>query len=257
MAIPANVIYFTGYDYLRYGQHSPVQRFFNNTYAPLIAGATARVAAASVISPIEMFRTRMQAVTSKGTSVFSETLSGLGKMVQTQGYTSLWRGLTLTMWRDVPFSGFYWWGYEGLKHEFKTLRGMNPLSSHKENHTTIFIDSFIAGAASGAVASIITTPFDVGKTRQQVHAHSSQDNPSSTSSSSSKPSTSSALTSAEERSMPRFLYSIWREEGTAGLFKGWAARCLKVSPACAIMISSFEVGKRVASRRNERLEMER
>lgn len=260
MAIPANVIYFTGYDYLRYGQHSPVRRYFNDTYAPLIAGATARVAAASVISPIEMFRTRMQAFTSKGTSVFSETLSGLGKMVQTQGYTSLWRGLTLTMWRDVPFSGFYWWGYEGLKHEFKTLRGMNPLSSHKENHTTIFIDSFIAGAGSGAVASIITTPFDVGKTRQQVHAHASHHKHSSTSSSSSSRSSSSTPPTTlafEERSMPRFLYSIWKEEGMAGLFKGWAARCLKVSPACAIMISSFEVGKRVASRRNERLEMER
>ena len=258
MAIPANVIYFTGYDYLRYSPYSPVSKHMNDTYAPLIAGSTARVAAASVISPIEMFRTRMQAVSSKGTNVFSETLSGLGKLVQTQGYTSLWRGLTLTMWRDVPFSGFYWWGYEGLKHQFKTLRGMNPLSSsHRENHTTIFVDSFIAGAISGAVASIATTPFDVGKTRQQVLEHASHtDKPASGASASTPGSKGNPSIAPQEQSMLRFLHSIWKEEGTRGLFKGWAARCLKVSPACAIMISSFEVGKRVASHRNERRQLE-
>ncbi len=50
--------------------------------------------------------------------------------------------------------------------------------------------------------------------------------------------------------MPRFLYSIWCEEGVGGLWRGWAARCLKVAPACAIMISSYEVGKKMARRMN-------
>lgn len=262
MAIPANVIYFTGYDYLRYSAHSPIRKHCSDNYAALIAGASARIAAASVISPIEMFRTRMQAVTTTSKSlhsrsVFSETLSGLGKMVQSQGYSSLWRGLTLTMWRDVPFSGFYWWGYEGLKHEFKVLRGMNPLSSHKtESHSTIFVDSFAAGAVSGGLASIITTPFDVGKTRQQVLEHSSSEGPKGAAAARSSASASAGSIPPSEQSMPRFLYSIWKEEGTAGLFKGWSARCLKVSPACAIMISSFEVGKLVARRSNEAKEHE-
>ncbi|KAL8797810.1 MAG: hypothetical protein Q9195_000162 [Heterodermia aff. obscurata] len=256
MAIPANVIYFTGYDHLRSDPRSPINRYVADAYAPLIAGSIARVTAAAVISPIEMFRTRMQAATSGGTSVFTETFVGLRKMVQAQGYTSLWRGLTLTMWRDVPFSGIYWWGYEAIRHRLTDLRDTPGLrarqrsrSNEAENHTATFVDSFLAGAVSGGFASIVTTPFDVGKTRQQVLQHS-PNNTEGSRASSSKP--EKAALRPEERSMPRFLYSIWREEGTAGLFRGWAARCLKVAPACAIMISSYEVGKKMARAMNEK-----
>lgn len=252
MAIPANVIYFTGYDSLRSSSRSPVQKYVPDAYAPLLAGSIARVAAASVVSPIEMFRTRMQAATSGGTGVFAETLVGLRKMVQAQGYTSLWRGLTLTMWRDVPFSGIYWWGYEATRNMLSDLRqpglGAGRFRS-EQNHATTFVDSFLAGAISGGVASIVTTPFDVGKTRQQVLEHTPKDRPSPPAGSGKPP--SSALR-PEERSMPRFLYAIWKDEGAAGLFRGWAARCLKVAPACAIMISSYEVGKKMARRMNEK-----
>ncbi|TKA70650.1 hypothetical protein B0A49_01965 [Cryomyces minteri] len=55
--------------------------------------------------------------------------------------------------------------------------------------------------------------------------------------------------------MPRFIWHIFKTEGTAGLFKGWAARCLKVAPACAIMISSYEIGKKMAGGMNERKDM--
>ena len=252
MAIPANVIYFTGYDSLRYNRHSPINQFVADGYAPLVAGSISRVAAASVISPIEMFRTRLQAAPSgvSGMGVFKDTFGGLRKLVHTQGYTSLWRGLTLTMWRDVPFSGIYWWGYEAVRNGLTDLRDppMNRTRSRsnsktRENHTSTFVDSFVAGATSGAVAALVTTPFDVGKTRRQVVEN--EDGAKSVAKDRS-------YVRPEERSMPRFLYHIWKEEGAAGLFRGWAARCLKVAPACAIMISSYEIGKKMARNMNER-----
>ncbi|KAL8693070.1 MAG: hypothetical protein Q9218_002034 [Villophora microphyllina] len=252
MAIPANVIYFTGYDVLRSHKRSPVNQVIPDQYAPLAAGSIARVAAASVISPIEMFRTRMQAAPSgtNGVGVFQDTMVGLRKLVRTQGYTSLWRGLTLTMWRDVPFSGLYWWGYEAGRNRLKELRysqfeGHGGISTSRagENHTAAFVDSFLAGAVSGAVAAVVTTPFDVGKTRQQVLER--EDHKKSVP-------REKGILKPEERSMPRFLYQIWKDEGSAGLFRGWAARCLKVAPACAIMISSYEIGKKMARNMNER-----
>ena len=253
MAIPANVIYFTGYDYLRFDAKSPINTYIADNYAPLIAGSIARVAAATAISPIEMFRTRMQAATtvSSGRGVFVDTFVGLKKMVHVQGYTSLWRGLTLTMWRDVPFSGIYWWGYETVRNFLTEFRDPNqrkrPRSRSRgdEDHTSTFVNSFVAGATSGAVAAIITTPFDVGKTRRQVreHAHTTGAHSGNSGRHLNLP--------AEERSMPRFLYQIWADEGLAGLFRGWAARCLKVAPACAIMISSYEIGKKMAKSMNE------
>ena len=123
MAIPANVIYFTGYDWLRSNPASPINRITSDTYTPLLSGSVARIAAAVVVSPIEMFRTRMQATHGSSPGIFKSTLLGLHKMTQTQGYGSLWRGLTLTMWRDVPFSGIYWWGYEATRNALTDARG--------------------------------------------------------------------------------------------------------------------------------------
>lgn len=257
MTIPANIIYFTGYDWLRFNKSSPINRTVSDNYAPLVAGATARILAAMVVSPIEMFRTRMQASTStSSTGLIADTVQGIREMVHIRGYTSLWRGLNLTLWRDVPFSGIYWWGYESIRGRLTDARERargraldrdgpksraRSRSQSRDDHTATFTDSFIAGALSGAVASILTMPFDVGKTRQQVF----KDTPNTSNG-------GARALAPEERSMPRFLWHIFKTEGAAGLWKGWVARTLKVAPACAIMISSYEVGKRMARSVNER-----
>lgn len=290
MAVPANVIYFTGYDWMRLNSKSPINRYVRDGYAPLVAGSVARVAAASVISPIEMFRTRLQATSGLGTDHFKATLRGLHQMTQVQGYGSLWRGLTLTMWRDVPFSGLYWWGYESVRNALTDMRQRHhgahlpPVATEEhdyhsrrfaqiqQDHTTTFVDSFIGGATSGCLSALVTTPFDVGKTRQQVVLHLSEEHnlgshtqPNKTTSLSSTALSANIRTLSEslphnippavrpeELSIPRFLLYIFREEGISGLFRGWAARCLKVAPACAIMISSYEIGKKMARDVNER-----
>lgn len=108
----------------------------------------------------------------------------------------------------------------------------------------IFVDSFLAGSISGAAAAFVTTPFDVGKTRQQVYRHAGDDAPLTVQA--AKEAAKAGKLVPEELSMPRFLYHILKEEGASGLFKGWIPRTMKVAPACAIMISSYEMGKRWA-----------
>ncbi|KAI4726049.1 hypothetical protein E4T49_06237 [Aureobasidium sp. EXF-10728] len=254
MSVPANVIYFAGYDWLRANPNSPMKDRVSDNYAPLFAGSSARILAAIVVSPVEMFRTRMQASHPEAatpTGVFRDTLSGVQDMVKADGYRALWRGLGLTLWRDVPFSALYWWGYEYGRQTLHNARegpaSHEPTGSLKNravselDHKTVLIDSFIAGASAGAVAAFVTTPFDVGKTRQQVVRHSAD-------------SATSAVAGVrpEDKLMPRFLWHIYKTEGAAGLFKGWAARTMKVAPACAIMISSYEIGKKMAGSMNEK-----
>lgn len=258
MAIPANVIYFTGYDWLRYNNMSPVRKIANDTYNPLISGSVARVLAALVVSPIEMFRTRMQSATGDTTGVFKETLTDMRRMTEKQGYTSLWRGLTLTMWRDVPFSALYWYGYEDIRNRLRNARydGFHTIASreagqHKprdETQMQTFVDSFVAGSMSGAFAAFVTTPFDVGKTRQQTYHHAGDDAPAAVQA--AKEASKAGKLVPEELSMPRFLYHILKEEGFSGFLRGWIPRTLKVAPACAIMISSYEMGKRWAKNVN-------
>lgn len=225
MAIPANVIYFAGYDWLRSSPSSPLVHRIPDAYLPLAGGSLARVLAAVAVSPLEMLRTRMQATSATSatsgasTGVLRATVGGLRQMVSNEGYTSLWRGLSLTLWRDVPFSALYWWGYEYGRARLDASRSRTR--GTELSHSALLTDSFLAGAGSGAIAAFVTTPFDVGKTRQQTGRGAST-------------------------TMVRAMWGIYCSEGTKGLFKGWAARCLKVAPACAIMISSYEVGKKMA-----------
>ncbi|PYH96069.1 putative mitochondrial carrier protein [Aspergillus ellipticus CBS 707.79] len=255
MGIPANIIYFAGYDWLRSDDRSPIKKSLPGAYAPLVAGAVARAAAASVISPVEMFRTRLQATPGTGAGHFKATLESLHQMSKIHGYSSLWRGLTLTMWRDVPFSALYWWGYEEAKSHLIEGRKrayahslphrLSP-ANHRQPHdidAPTFFESFVAGAASGSLAALVTTPFDVGKTRQQVFRHMGDEVAGSAAGGALHP---------EQLALPKFLMHIFREEGMAGLFRGWVARGLKVAPACAIMISTYEFGKRMARDVNEK-----
>lgn len=254
MTIPANIIYFTGYDWMRYNPNSPFSKL-SPDYAPLASGSIARVIAVASVNPIELFRTRIQASSASATGHFSETLAGIRNMVATQGITSLWRGFNLTLWRDVPFSGLYWWGYETLRGKFTDMREERRGRSHlrdddlltarrrsqsNEKHSETFVDSFAAGALSGAFASIVTMPFDVGKTRTQIYNDGTIRR------------TIGAGTAPEEQSMIRLLWHIFQTEGMAGLWRGWIPRTLKVAPACAIMISSYEIGKRAFRSINDR-----
>jgi solute carrier family 25 protein 39/40 len=93
---------------------------------------------ALVVSPMELFRTRMQSA--EGRNGFQEVWAGVRRMVQQQGAQALWRGLIPTMLRDVPFSAIYWMGYEKIKH--------NLQERHDLSH---FQTSFISGASSGMV----------------------------------------------------------------------------------------------------------
>ncbi|KAI1375420.1 mitochondrial carrier [Hypoxylon crocopeplum] len=260
MAVPANIIYFTGYEWLRFNKASPVSKTTKDEYAPLVAGAAARTIAAAAVGPIELFRTRLQASPgSTATNHLANTFKGIREMVAESGYRSLWRGLSMTLWRDVPFSGMYWFGYETIRgkltdmreerHGRSLTRELNgsktrarTRSQSREGHAATFMDSFTAGALSGAFASTVTMPFDVGKTRRQVYHDASNK---------ALPAADAAL-APEGRSMMRFLLHIYSTEGLAGLWKGWLPRTLKVAPSCAIMISSYEVGKRVFRSINER-----
>uniref|UniRef100_A0A4W3J7J5 Solute carrier family 25 member 40 n=1 Tax=Callorhinchus milii TaxID=7868 RepID=A0A4W3J7J5_CALMI len=226
MAVPATVIYFTTYDQLRvFIKH---KLGYNGIYIPLIAGAVARVGAVSVISPLELMRTKLQSR--------KLTYKQLGTVVRIavrqDGWLSLWRGWGPTVLRDVPFSATYWFNYELMK---------NALCKKRNLSEPTFMISFASGAASGSIAATITLPFDVVKTRRQI-----------------------ALGELEALTQPKTSMSTWvimsqivKESGYSGLFVGFFPRLMKVAPACAIMISSYEFGKSFFRKVNKERELEK
>ncbi|KAI8852512.1 mitochondrial carrier domain-containing protein [Chytridium lagenaria] len=216
---PSTVIYYLGYEKIR--DYLQANGSIGGT-APIIAGSAARTLAAICISPLELIRTRMQASTVSYNA--KQMLGEVVGMTKSSGVLSLWRGLVPTLWRDVPFSAIYWLSYESLMTEFKRKQ-MFSLNE--------FWGPFVAGAFAGTLAAVVTTPFDVAKTIQQVIRH---DEPGS-----GQPAIKSVR-------MGKLMRSIVKEHGWSGLFRGLSPRIAKVAPSCAIMISTYEFGKRFFER---------
>ncbi|XP_034247304.1 solute carrier family 25 member 40-like [Thrips palmi] len=232
LAVPATVLYFVAYEQIRTrakDMHSKrIGRTEQPFWIPLLAGASARVLSASVVSPLELIRTKMQ---SKKLT-YLELGSTLHSHIQVHGIVpGLWKGLGSTLLRDVPFSGIYWLNYEGLKTLFS-------------QQSPTFGFSFAAGAVAGAVAAVCTTPFDVVKTHQQIEMGEKQLY-ADLETGSKQISGDKSMQEKATRSKTTFgiLRQIWQQNGVSGLFTGVVPRVAKVAPACAIMVATFEYGK--------------
>uniref|UniRef100_A0A1B0GMQ7 Mitochondrial carrier protein n=1 Tax=Phlebotomus papatasi TaxID=29031 RepID=A0A1B0GMQ7_PHLPP len=192
LAVPTTVIYFVAYEQLRVrAKYMYIQYKSSTTSTPwwiaLGAGSVARTIAATIVSPLELVRTKMQ---SQKLS-YLEVGQALRSMINTQGILGLWTGLRPTLMRDVPFSGIYWTSYESLKAIWNVTG--SPTFTFKVGEKLIYTDA----------------PKKLPKSESVFPA----------------------------------LGKIYQLHGIRGLFAGIIPRLVKVAPACAIMLSSFEYGK--------------
>lgn len=213
MAIPATVVYFTVYDRLRVSLWTWHGSTTQPLWIPMFCGAAARCIAATVISPLEMIRTKMQSTKLS----YHEVGLALKQLVRHEGISSLWRGLGPTFIRDVPFSSIYWATYEQLKQSFN------------QQSTTLQF-SLSAGAFAGSLAAISTHPFDLVKTHRQIELGEMDI-------------LRESKLGRRTNSTMHILQTIYRRNGIAGCFSGIVPRVIKVAPSCAIMISCYEIGK--------------
>lgn len=121
--------------------------------AQLLAAATAGAAQTVVTTPYELLRIRQQL------GQASSMREGMRDVIRTDGIRGLYRGQCGSLLREVVlFSPIFFLTYQGLKGQFKTDKDGN-ISPHK---------IMFAGFISGVLATSLSTPFDVIKTRVQV-----------------------------------------------------------------------------------------
>jgi len=213
IAVPANVLYFATYESLRdWMQQRPGDG--PGILAPLVAGGVGRAVAVTACAPLEVVRTRMQA----GSHLEGRPRSigvALKDILRNEGPRALFRGLESTLWRDVPFSAFYWLGVEAVRDSL-LRRGWWRDSAYRAP-----LVALVASSAAGAAAAFVTTPFDVVKTRRQVQAHAG----------------------VTQSSLWRDLVAVTRSEGFGSLFTGSTPRVVRVAPACSIMLGTYELTK--------------
>ena len=127
LAVPATIVYFTTYEQLRQlvKDKQTAGGFLSQQpiwLTSLAIGGVARVWAVTLVSPLELIRTKMQSkkLSYNGTYNFSpyfkniidvifffilEVGVAIRTLVRQQGFFGLWQGLAPSLLRDVPFSG--------------------------------------------------------------------------------------------------------------------------------------------------------
>jgi len=214
IGVPSSTCYMLTYDHLLNVALPPL---LPAPIVPLCSGMLARTMTSSVMSPLELVRTNLQStpLSPDNPHTLRSVLLSVRRLTDVHGLPYLWRGLGPTLWRDVPFSGLYWAGYETCKKAFAREAFSGPQVA------------FASGAISGTTAALLTSPFDVMKTRRQA--------------------VSMQGSSGTNATFPLMVHII-RTEGISALYAGILPRVVKIAPACGIMIACFEgVGKYLAT----------
>ncbi|EJW86790.1 solute carrier family 25 member 40 [Wuchereria bancrofti] len=239
MAIPATVLYYTVYDNMlcwlreKYNQKSH--------WIPLAAGSSARLVALTIVSPMELIRTKMQSER----LTYKDIGLAFQRSKAAEGWISLWRGWGPLLMRDMPFSAVYWTGYEYLK--------ANALQRFNQRETN-FLISFICGAMAGSVAAFVTTPFDVIKTHRQItlgevenikqiKGHNNRSMKMTENCGCNTVITERRDMEIRSKRSFGIMKELYEKKGFRALFAGVVPRVTKVSFACAVMISSYEYCK--------------
>ena len=240
MGIPSTALYYSVYDELIIQMQKTTPEK-THAWLPLFAGSSARLLSTMVTAPLELIRTRQASMVGQGSEV-TGMVADFKAIVKEEGFGALYRGLSPTLWRDVPFSGIYWLSLEGSRDYWQRQFLTTELFLTPTQQAGI---TFLGGMSAGVVAAACTTPFDVVKTRQQAvleenvveHAAIATCNHDNMPVYEAKPFSRSA-------SVFESMKAIYEQEGLRGLWRGNQTRMIKVAPSCAIMITCYEMGKR-------------
>lgn len=233
MGVPNTVLYFITYDELS----TYLGSVSESSFVAAFAGASARIVASVTTAPLELIRTRQAARVGAAEPAIG-MLAEFKTMIRRDGFFSLYKGLSPTLFRDVPFSAIYWLSIERLRKIWRDSKGDIEISAWQQGGQAL-----VNGSISGMIAAACTTPLDVVKTLRQVESRSAKVEPAFGGHQGAVIYNMKANGHHATGTFP-IMQSIVKNEGFSGLWRGNQARMIKVAPACAVMIASYELGKR-------------
>jgi len=133
-------------------------------------GMTARTIAGCAMIPITVLKTRFES----GHFNYTKMSSALIDIYSHEGLRGLSCGLVPTLARDAPYSGLYLMFYTQLKQIvknntfFSRISEDTEISNLKINGYIASLTHFSCGITAGLLASLVTHPADVVKTRMQL-----------------------------------------------------------------------------------------
>mmetsp|Transcript_23997 Transcript_23997/g.24586 ORF Transcript_23997/g.24586 Transcript_23997/m.24586 type:complete len:354 (-) Transcript_23997:61-1122(-) len=261
--IPAHAAYFSIFETMKSllgangDGHFPIQA--------AICGAVATSTHDFIMTPLDVIKQRMQLG-------YHQNIYDCGKsIIQLEGVSAMYRSFPTTLLMNIPYGCIMVSTNESLR------KVLNPNGKYS------LYTSMVAGSIAGAVASFLTTPLDVVKTRLQTQDLTPFSSSSASSSSSSMSNKSSVLggmglypryivstpkseaigdqvcemitkTNPSDQKVIRyssFFQTIKRitvEEGYVALWRGAFPRMLVQAPSAAISWTAYEFAKNCLSR---------
>ncbi|CAM0950563.1 unnamed protein product [Alopecurus aequalis] len=169
-----------------------------------LASFCSTILGTAVRIPCEVLKQRLQA------GIFDNVGEAIVGTMQKDGIRGFFRGTGATLCREVPFyvAGMCLYGEAKKAAQHLLSRDLEPW------------ETIAVGALSGGLAAVVTTPFDVMKTRMMTAPPGSP------------------------VSMQLIVFSILRNEGPLGLFKGAIPRFFWIAPLGAMNFAGYELAKK-------------
>ncbi|KAI5993307.1 mitochondrial carrier [Pisolithus albus] len=170
----------------------------------IITGCSAGATESFVVVPFELVKIKLQ----DKSSTFAGPIDVVRQVVKKEGILGLYAGMEAT---------HFWWngGYFGCIHQ---VRAMMPKAETPQGQ---LFNNFVSGSVGGFVGTVLNTPFDVVKSRIQG-------------------------ASKVPGVIPKYnwtypaLVTIFREEGPAALYKGFAPKVLRLAPGGGVLLLVVE-----------------
>ncbi|MQL84168.1 hypothetical protein Taro_016690 [Colocasia esculenta] len=202
---PISAIYTFTYESVK-GALLPVLPKEYHSLAHCTAGGCASIATSFIFTPSERIKQQMQVH-----SYYQNSWNALIGVLEKGGLPSLYAGWSAVLCRNIPHSIIKFYTYERLK---QLLQGsmepdgcLNPLQT------------LLCGGLAGCTAALVTTPFDVVKTRLQAQVPGSL---------------------KKYDGVMHVLKEIAKYEGINGLYRGLTPRLFMYVSQGAIFFASYE-----------------
>ncbi|EEQ32351.1 WD repeat protein [Microsporum canis CBS 113480] len=192
-----------------------------------IASSLGEIAACAVRVPTEVIKQRAQAGLFGGSTLLAlKDILSLRHRSGSQGgrllvIRELYRGTSITIAREIPFTILQFTMWEGMKDAYSTWKKENKPSEKPE--TISATSSAFFGSIAGAISAGLTTPLDVVKTRVMLARRGGN--------------TESGVEKVRIRDIVK---GIWRDEGASAFWKGIGPRVAWIGIGGAIFLGSYQ-----------------
>lgn len=172
-----------------------------------MSASCAGFVSATLTNPIWFVKTRLQLDSNTKLTV-TECVK---RIYESQGIRGFYKGITASYF-GISETVIHFVIYEALKKKLNELRDTRP-SDNKTSRD--FLEFMAAGATSKTIASIVAYPHEVARTRLREEGN-------------------------KYRSFWQTIYTVWKEEGKAGLYRGLGTQLVRQIPNTAIMMATYE-----------------